>query len=65
MILLGGINFKEEISLDDKSGVLGRRTRGLEVRRMYSAKLEGVATGCMTVAMYVNWLSVLSPMWIN
>ena len=42
----------KEIRLNGQSGAVGCQSRGAGVRQMYSTKLVGCNSGCMTVAMY-------------
>ncbi|KAJ7369186.1 hypothetical protein DFH08DRAFT_833273 [Mycena albidolilacea] len=50
---LGDINLLNEIRMNNKSGVVGRRSQSTNARRMYySANVVGGEPGPMTVAMY-------------
>ncbi|KAJ6506077.1 hypothetical protein DFH09DRAFT_1200411 [Mycena vulgaris] len=51
VVPLGDIYLRNEIRLDDETGVVERRGGGALVRRMYSARIEG-RTSDMTVALY-------------
>jgi hypothetical protein len=52
MIPMGDINRFEEISLNNKTGVVGCHHPGrTRTRRVYSAKIDGRKSG-VTVAMY-------------
>ncbi|KAJ7147410.1 hypothetical protein C8R43DRAFT_530072 [Mycena crocata] len=53
MIPLGDIDLQHEIRLGNGTGVVGRRSRGTCVRRMYSAKIHGKMSN-MTVALYLG-----------
>ncbi|KAF7337233.1 hypothetical protein MSAN_02275700 [Mycena sanguinolenta] len=54
-VLLGDINLIKEFKAmrsSPQSSLVGRRTPGASVRRVYTAKLEGRESGHMTVALY-------------